>query len=60
VRVLADAGVRVDPSLVHQPEVLAAVVVGLLGFPLWAALGTGVGALLGRSLGQPGQRGDSP
>lgn len=41
-------GVPFEPALSHQPEVAAALVVGLLGFPLWAVIGAGVGALVGR------------
>jgi hypothetical protein len=37
----------VDRDLLHDPAVLAAVILGVVGFPLWAALGVGLGALAG-------------
>jgi hypothetical protein len=41
-------GYVADPDLLHDPAVQSAVILGVVGFPLWAALGVGLGAFAGR------------
>ncbi|GIH13237.1 hypothetical protein Raf01_14090 [Rugosimonospora africana] len=40
-------GYVADPNLLHDPAVRSAVILGVAGFPLWAAMGVGLGALAG-------------
>jgi MFS family permease len=41
-------GYVADPDLLHDPAVRTAVILGVVGFPLWGALGVGLAALAGR------------
>jgi hypothetical protein len=48
VAVLEDYGVPFDPAILNQPGAWRAIVVGLVGFPLWAVVGVGLAAFAGR------------
>src|SRR5207253_2348460 len=43
------SGQSFDPDLLHQPGMWWAILTGLLGFPIWAAVGVGATARFART-----------